>query len=460
MAKTIQKQRPMANHSMLECEYFDILEEWISSYPAATISSLLGPLVMKEREVSTTSLVRITPLLQKFVEKGQDQCVLLGSRLENAILRLYEKRPNLKINNVASESAMFAQHVMVTCKVMRSLKREEYAGNCQRRYPKTGHLRRRLTPSDWCVIRQLLGKMVLPRPEESMEQTLVQPLLDQPQPKTSQGDSFSTSSTSLNFGAFVPLPQATTGEKRMRSSSPASTVVYDDDGFPVIRSDACSQPPPPPPHEDQVQSQPLQDEDKVQPPPPQHEDKAEEPVFSNTDPLANNIKFDSDGWPIFSTTSRSKQSSTMSPGKQSSTLSPGKHISAADDVPIVTPKPRGRKEEALRVRSTKKMAAAGENSKPVAKIVHDKKNPENVSKLDDMPFARIMVSKTTEKNARYEICAAVNLGGKTQRVHVCTLTKSVWGDQYFSKGEELAAFCKSTGATKSKALALRNSWTK
>ena len=132
--------RPVANHEISEHELIETLANYLRENPLASCSSLLGPLVRKESEVSPVSLVRSASLLNKLLASGHEKCVFLPARLSAALLHITWKK-GLSSDPVFEADAVVT-HLVVLSRIVRRLKRENKCGNASRRYPKTGALRK------------------------------------------------------------------------------------------------------------------------------------------------------------------------------------------------------------------------------------------------------------------------------------------------------------------------------
>ena len=92
--------------------------------------------------------MRCLPLLALFITGGQRQGVLHGTRLERAFQIVLEKTPHVLPSggSVGACAHDLADHTIACCRCLRTLYTEEKQPNLrwQRRYPKTGALRRKL----------------------------------------------------------------------------------------------------------------------------------------------------------------------------------------------------------------------------------------------------------------------------------------------------------------------------
>ena len=132
------------------------------------------------------------------------------------------------------------------------------------------------------------------------------------------------------------------------------------------------------------------------------------------------VHFDAEGWPVF--------------------VTPKKTTAADDDLPLVTPKPRQRKQRAMQARSAAKSSPNAATPAPsVAEL------PEN-----DAPILRVRTGKTAEANKRFEVTAIVDLDGAHKRIHISTFTLAKDGPAYFARGEHLAIFVRRLGQPRRK----------
>ena len=104
--------RAVANHGFGEDHYAEVLQSGASDHPRASLDALLGPLVSTERQVTHHCLVRPTVLITKFVDNGNRQCVLLGSRWEAALVFVLSDNPALVKTNIAREAHLVCQHIL------------------------------------------------------------------------------------------------------------------------------------------------------------------------------------------------------------------------------------------------------------------------------------------------------------------------------------------------------------
>ena len=425
---------------MDERDYKNIISAWLSSYPAATLEALVGPCVSTERAVTVASITRLAPLLTLFVTRGQEHCVLLGSRVESAISNLFLERPHLVQKNMVAETLMFAQHIMVVAKVVRSFAREEHNPGAYRRYPKTSALRRRMTAADWVVLTPLLQLVKVCKTSEEADMV---------------GGYCSSADSARTHVAGGDCSSA-----RTRSHSPASTLAYSDNGFPKFEG--------------------IKDAE------------GELSVAPQT-PTVRSVQLDADGWPIFGAAkspgtslsacapTAASASSSSFPGLSSlvagsaptssresrtsalQTGAPMLEIGAV--VGVCTPNPKARKRLALEAREAKKHknitasggqsgVAAAERSPPTTATKSAAQRP---AAADDLPLQRITSTCTAEKNPRFQITAYVSIAGQPKRVHVVTLTKSAWGDMFSEVGAAITKYCKETpGVTMAMALKFKD----
>ena len=154
--------RAKSNPMLGECEYQRCIEAWLNDNPVATPDSLLGPLIQSPQQITVAVLVRASPLVDRFVSSGCSQCILLNSRLESALMNVLDGRPSIcKAGAAYTQAHLITQHVMTVCKYFRTFAREDSKPGKQRRFPKTGAIRRKLGVS-WAVIRPLISKIELP----------------------------------------------------------------------------------------------------------------------------------------------------------------------------------------------------------------------------------------------------------------------------------------------------------
>ena len=98
--RTNDRGRASSNSNLGEEDYHDILQRWLKMFPAATFTSLLGPYVSLEREVTPSALVRAADLLKMFVQGGCDECCLRGPCLETALVKQERKRTGISFGSI------------------------------------------------------------------------------------------------------------------------------------------------------------------------------------------------------------------------------------------------------------------------------------------------------------------------------------------------------------------------
>ena len=385
------RYRASSNPRVSEDDYVAILEAWLQTSPAATFSSLLGPYISLERESTPTSLIRASDLLKLFVKKGCDQCVLLGARLETAICRVLSTRPNLAGKEPMKEAHLVANHVIAVCSMVRNMKREEDSPGRFRRYPKTSHIRRKMSTSDWIVLRPLLNGIKLITVDES---ACTSAAVVSPASTVKYGDD-----ASMGGSSALSAPSLTDDEGWPTFKKFDSTAVLAPE-FAIVPS-TC--------HE---QGKPLTMVDWG---------------CLDSDLLAK----DDDDYLLDMPLDKLEQK-----------------LPEAVDEPIATPKYKQRKCKALEAKSMRKHAAL-KPDKEVAvtnkirnKIDKIAANTADVVEVDDLAFDKVFSTCTTEKNPRFQVTARViDSAGKAHRVHVGTLSKMGYGESFASKGKQLVEFC-------------------
>ena len=377
--------RACANHDMSEELYIDILQTWLTKYPRSSLASILGPMVQHFRGVSTSTLIRAMPLMHMFIQRGATSAILLTGRLELAWGHVLSNNEGLVISNRGHEASMLTVHVQAVLKVLRALKREDDGPGSYRRFPKTGHLRRRLSIPEWAIIRPVLALLTGLKPEAD----------------SGSGD-------------------------RVRSTSPASTIAWSDEGWPsfarLLSDEPC----------DRSRSPPGAIEDIQEP--------CDWPSFGSLLEDVTKTR----------TSRRSLPSLARACAHGAEPIADDNNEQGSEQVPVATPSARTRKKTALEVRSANKQAKIP--PKPKAQ-------PQAPSKpsVDDLVFKRVCVARTSEDIPRCQVTAYVESDSGDKRIHVLTITESGWSSNFASASDKLAEFCRTPGCTKNKALSFRKS---
>jgi len=430
--------RPCANHAFGDEDYEKVLTAWVDSHPCATVESLLGPLSQNMRGITSSSLVRVCPLLESFIESGCRQCILLPNRLEAAVISLVTKRPSLCKSTVSSrECFLITQHIVCHCKFLRAFARENEAPGKDRRYPKSGSIRRRLSATDWIVIRRVLSKVEIPKILGDRDEELC---------------------VSLEHPSSKGLKMA------LSTSSLASTIPFSDDGYPSFKDMAATlssadEKPSAAIHGSLMEAIVAASSSSISASPKVTSSSsmmaspiaASRPSIASPLPDAKSVAsvpgvlLDEDGWPIFPSM---KTCSRRSP------------LADVEDE-VAQPNYKLRKDAVLQARRSSMGPLADSKAAPA------KKKP----KLSSPPKMAGVVSKTTccdqyniletpldkvsassASDGRFEICGYV--GGR--RFHVCTLSRKAWGEGYVEFGNKIVDHCRMTGACKASALKYRD----
>ena len=67
--------RPLANHALTDLDYVGSLSTWLDMMPNAPFSTLLGPIVNKESEVTQASVVRMASVMRQFIVDSHSELV-------------------------------------------------------------------------------------------------------------------------------------------------------------------------------------------------------------------------------------------------------------------------------------------------------------------------------------------------------------------------------------------------
>ena len=418
----MRPSRAVANHDMTPEVYVDVMQTWLRKYPAASLSTILGPLVEDARGVSTTSLVRAMPLLHMFVERGAAMGVLLTYRLELAWARVLQDQPALVVSNAGHDAAMLTVHIASVFKVLRAVKREDELPGSARRFPKTGHLRRRLTSADWAVLRPTMS------------------ILNESSPGNSERmRSTSPASTARSEDGWPSFARLLSEGDLDRSRTPTRALAGDapDSDWPSFSSLLAGVRP-------SVSAM-----------------VAGEASTAFVKPVVP-ASVDND---VGLSICICAPSIVLTAGAKPVAPSCADDDAKSDAVPVATPNQRNRKKVALEIRSSKKAAKPPrpveprQPEKPTRPQEHGAKPapPINLS-VEDTCFKRVRIARTkNEKVPRCQITAIVDVNGCEKRIHVLTITLNGWGSSFSSAADKLEQFCRSQGATKNKAAAFRDS---
>ena len=111
----------------------------------------LGPLVETSSKMTKESLMRNLQLVSRLVQAGCGQGVVHGQRLEIGLKRFMAASPT-RCGKYVGNSHGITNHVQAQFKFLRDSKREEErASNDEfvvRSYPKTGSVRKQMSPMD------------------------------------------------------------------------------------------------------------------------------------------------------------------------------------------------------------------------------------------------------------------------------------------------------------------------
>ena len=120
-------------------------------------------------------------------------------------------------------------------------------------------------------------------------------------------------------------------------------------------------------------------------------------------------------------------------------------------VGVCTPNPKQRKRQTLENRDV--LNKHGQPSSPMMLQTP----PKSSTKDEDQPMQRITSTCTSETNPRFQITAYIDSAGKQKRIHVATLTKSGWGNNFEVLGQTIMTYCKQTSqVTKSMVVKFRD----
>lgn len=159
---SIRRERTTANHDIsLNC-YSDEISKWLGTFNG-TVASFIGPAMCREqRFVTAGHVVRVSGLLDGFINIGLKNGVLLGNRLEAAIrhsfAKLAEKVPKGCNSDVLAHD--LSEHLRYCFNVLRFMKQEMESPNPSG-ISKVTTLRRHAKTAELVVINSLVAKMEL-----------------------------------------------------------------------------------------------------------------------------------------------------------------------------------------------------------------------------------------------------------------------------------------------------------
>ena len=151
------RARATANSEWGVGKYRDVISSVFDASPGVmnqTLEAVYGPFVKDGDVVSSSALTRALPLAERFVYSGQSTAVIHGCRLEAALVEELSTRPHFMTStqSVAQLAHSFTNHVVAIMKTIRAFVREEQPvdnARWTRRFPKTGGIRRRITPTEF-----------------------------------------------------------------------------------------------------------------------------------------------------------------------------------------------------------------------------------------------------------------------------------------------------------------------
>lgn len=154
--------RRTANAEWGEEKYAAVLGAWLLPM-TGTLEARWGPFVKVVSQVSASTLVRMLPVCEAFIDAGQRSAVLHGHRLEAAIYSIVSDNPHLRRDGELPQHCAHscADHLLAVLKALRTMKSEEEqpSGSGRRRFSKTSSLRRHLAPSELMRVKAVMQKI-------------------------------------------------------------------------------------------------------------------------------------------------------------------------------------------------------------------------------------------------------------------------------------------------------------
>lgn len=157
-----KRARNTANHDISLNSYSDEVSKWFGTFNG-TVASFIGPAMCKEqRFVTAGHVVKVSSLLEGFINIGLKNGVLLGNRLEAGIRHSFakstEKVPKGCNSDVLAHD--LAEHLRYCFNVLRFMKQEIESPNPSGT-SKVTTLRRHAKTAELVVINTLVAKIEL-----------------------------------------------------------------------------------------------------------------------------------------------------------------------------------------------------------------------------------------------------------------------------------------------------------
>ena len=160
-----QIRRSRSNVTVPMDSYTSSVRAWLASPPVVPVTTKCGASLAKHyRNVTPAMLIGALPLINGLIDSGLKTAVIQTSKMEQA-LRI-ELSANVICRGPAEDLEVLvhgvATHVQHLMAMLRYLKAEDSAPagpGGQRRYPKSGGFRRRMTLEDWASMRPVLDML-------------------------------------------------------------------------------------------------------------------------------------------------------------------------------------------------------------------------------------------------------------------------------------------------------------
>ena len=155
MTSTPVKHRLKANPIVDVDSYIAMCRVYFLADPIATVDSRLGPRLLCDlRSCTPTTMSRIAPLLQSFLDGGLASGVVNSLRLERSLVELLGRNPGLGDRDKLAYQV--TNHVVSHLALLRCFKREYQ--------PKTSSLERQYPNIWWVPAQHVFPRLGLARP--------------------------------------------------------------------------------------------------------------------------------------------------------------------------------------------------------------------------------------------------------------------------------------------------------
>lgn len=213
--------RSVSNLAVPQQAYSSAVSHWLSLPPVMALRCKLGPSLSRDfRSVTPGMLEACLPLIEKLLHAGETSCVMQACKMEVALKTELSKNSILlgldDCDKLAYEATNHIQNCFAMLRYLK-LENDGASGSPSRPYPKSGGFRRRVPSTLWPALDELMEGMKVCRASK------VPTSLD------SQG--FPTI-----FSQF--LAQEQDAQLEVKRACSEETVVFDEEGFPVMTEPA------------------------------------------------------------------------------------------------------------------------------------------------------------------------------------------------------------------------------